>query len=642
MNSPTTANLTDIWGVDNSQIYAVGNEGIILHFDGAIWSRQFSGTDANLRDVWGTAENDIWAVGHEGDTPWNPGDGVILHYDGNSWTEVTSILVAVPPLIAIWGSSPQDIFAVGDEGAMMHYDGFSWTAMTSGVSNSLYTVWGTGPSEVFAAGSDGTILFYDGSSWTPMDSGTDEYIWAIWGTGSVNIFAAGGNGIFHFDGESWSLYDNMPTRMLCLTGDSPVRAFAAGAAGTLMSYDGADWSRLSSGPLVDFSSVWGSSGTDVYVGGGGGYLYHFDGSSWSQVNWEYDQDIGGIWCAGPNDVYVGVNEVDDDAVGTVLHYDGASWTEIYTCQMITAMWGIGSDLFVGTLRHTNFGSPGGRVHHFDGADWTDWSICDTHAWPRGIAAIYGFAPDDVYVLCACGGPPYAGGSSFLHYDGNNWTMLDFLDCANAMWGTSGTDLYIGIRNDVAHYDGNSLTSTGLETVVGSRVIRGLRGSASSDIYAVTGSTGYILFSSMVVHYDGINWSLEVDIVTNLSSIWGDDLGQIFVAGDLGAILNHSAGPTSVNEQPEVKSFSVRCYPNPFNPQTTVEYYLPRSGPLTVKVYNLRGELIRTLLDEMATDGLGTAVWDGTDDDGMVVAAGVYVFELIAPGVREVQKAALLK
>ena len=65
----------------------------------------------------------------------------------------------------IWGSSPSNLVAVGQNGAILRFDGTSWTAMTSPVNNALFGVWGSGPSDIYAVGVQGTLLHYDGSTW---------------------------------------------------------------------------------------------------------------------------------------------------------------------------------------------------------------------------------------------------------------------------------------------------------------------------------------------------------------------------------------------------------------------------------------------------------------------------------------------
>jgi hypothetical protein len=94
--------------------------------------------------------------------------------------------------------------------------------------------------------------------------------------------------------------------------------------------------------------------------------------------------------------------------------------------------------------------------------------------------------------------------------------------------------------------------------------------------------------------------------------------------------------------PVSQSLQARCYPNPFNPVTTVDYSLPRAGHLSVKVFNVRGQLVTTLVDEKRDSGPGSVAWDGTDHRGAKVSSGVYFCEVRAGREVKVQKLALLK
>jgi len=60
----------------------------------------------------------------------------------------------------VWGSSANDIFAVGSGGTILHYNGSNWSAMTSGTIQGLNAVWGSSANDIFAVGSGGTILHY--------------------------------------------------------------------------------------------------------------------------------------------------------------------------------------------------------------------------------------------------------------------------------------------------------------------------------------------------------------------------------------------------------------------------------------------------------------------------------------------------
>jgi len=71
------------------------------------------------------------------------------------------------------------------------------------------------------------------------------------------------------------------------------------------------------------------------------------------------------------------------------------------------------------------------------------------------------------------------------------------------------------------------------------------------------------------------------------------------------------------------------YPNPFNPSTTIGYALPEESMVRLRVYDLRGGLVRTLRDRITEAGYYQATWDGRDDRGIEVSSGVYVYRLEA-------------
>ncbi|MFQ5639867.1 MAG: M6 family metalloprotease domain-containing protein, partial [bacterium] len=71
------------------------------------------------------------------------------------------------------------------------------------------------------------------------------------------------------------------------------------------------------------------------------------------------------------------------------------------------------------------------------------------------------------------------------------------------------------------------------------------------------------------------------------------------------------------------------YPNPFNPTTTIEYQLPKSARVTLLIYNIRGQQVRTLVDEEKPAGIFKANWNGEDAFGRRVASGIYVYQIRA-------------
>ncbi|MBD3340005.1 MAG: T9SS type A sorting domain-containing protein [Candidatus Lokiarchaeota archaeon] len=71
------------------------------------------------------------------------------------------------------------------------------------------------------------------------------------------------------------------------------------------------------------------------------------------------------------------------------------------------------------------------------------------------------------------------------------------------------------------------------------------------------------------------------------------------------------------------------YPNPFNPETTINYQLPSSCDVTIDVYNLRGQLVKTIIDQNQSSGYYSTAWNGKDNDGRDVPSGLYLYRINA-------------
>ena len=84
------------------------------------------------------------------------------------------------------------------------------------------------------------------------------------------------------------------------------------------------------------------------------------------------------------------------------------------------------------------------------------------------------------------------------------------------------------------------------------------------------------------------------------------------------------------------------YPNPFNPSTTIRFDLPSAGRVRLDIYNLLGERIRTLVDEVLEAGFQKATWDGMNHAGAQVVSGVYFYRLEAEGYRSTRKMILMR
>ena len=84
------------------------------------------------------------------------------------------------------------------------------------------------------------------------------------------------------------------------------------------------------------------------------------------------------------------------------------------------------------------------------------------------------------------------------------------------------------------------------------------------------------------------------------------------------------------------------HPNPFNPQTVIEYNLRKSAAVNLVIYNMLGQKVRTLVDEYQTAGHKIVDWDGTDEAGRQSASGIYFYQLRIGDFSKAKKMLLLK
>ena len=84
------------------------------------------------------------------------------------------------------------------------------------------------------------------------------------------------------------------------------------------------------------------------------------------------------------------------------------------------------------------------------------------------------------------------------------------------------------------------------------------------------------------------------------------------------------------------------YPNPFNPTTRINFQLPVSGNVVVEVYNLKGEIVATLVDGLMQAGFHSVEWNGLTSTGNQISSGVYLYRIQAGDFNKVRKMIMLK
>ncbi|MCP4599091.1 MAG: hypothetical protein GY847_00875 [Proteobacteria bacterium] len=308
-------------------------------------------------------------------------------------------------LIAIWGSSGTDIYAVGTSGFVVHYNGEAWTENPLDIEGDLLAIWGDSASDVFVVGTRGIVFHFDGSSWSQMESNTEVTLRAIWG-------------------------------------DSATSVFAVGDEGTIVHFDGLQWNRMESGVTHVLLDIWGSSATDVYTVGGvdrDGSILHHDGEDWMEIVLDLKSDFPStniaVYCIlgfSRERIYITAHSAGfafDGCEGfRVAEFDGLEWNEIYENGCLwtrpSVIWGSSKDdlylLAPGDNRHIRFRKD----------EWFEWSEYDLFGVSSTrFMGVWGTSKDNIYTT----GYKLVGDSDdkhrhprIWHTDGEEW-RVDYYD-----------------------------------------------------------------------------------------------------------------------------------------------------------------------------------------------------------------------
>src|SRR5262249_17482160 len=127
------------------------------------------------QSVWGLSSTDIYTVGAEYGRGWTP---LVAHFDGNQWSLFTLPVDTLREPLDICATSPPNLYVAGvvhdavdtsmahDHGLILHFDGTTWSETIDSESGvHLKAVWGTAPDNVYMVGDPGAIVRWDGAHW---------------------------------------------------------------------------------------------------------------------------------------------------------------------------------------------------------------------------------------------------------------------------------------------------------------------------------------------------------------------------------------------------------------------------------------------------------------------------------------------
>lgn len=180
-----------------------------------------------------------------------------------------------------------------------------------------------------------------------------------------------------------------------------------------------------------------------------------------------------------------------------------------------------------------------------------------------------------------------------------------------------------------------------------------------SLYGMDEGLDMILFVAYDVGYEPnlhntiVESNLPAGVIPPTGAVTGLDwylrgigtIDLVEVDAETGGIVEHYelVEVSPVGDSPSADLRLHQSHPNPFNPATTISFELPQAGPVTLRIYDARGLMVRNLLaDEVFPSGHNQAVWRGRDDAGQPVAAGVYYSQLVTESGRDTRPMMLVK
>lgn len=377
--------------------------------------------------------------------------------------------------------------------------------------------------------------------------------------------------------------------------------------------------------------------------GTAGGLNRFDGDVWNTYTTE-DKLAGNtvntiafeITSYGP-EIWVGT----DGGVSVIsVVPDAVTIATPYTTENTGLISNMVTSAAVDTGHVKWFGTDKG-ISTFTGRVWASYTI-ENLLTNNNILAIAAAANGWLYFGTNGDGVNRCDGvSSASPYD-TDWTSIGSNVVMAAHVASDGAK-WFGTDNGVSRHIGNETkenwtTWTTAEGLSGNRV-NAIAEDNSGRIWVGTDGG-----ASM---FDGETWkSLTVGdglAGANVLSVGIDTNGSVWFGTDKGVSHYIPDGTSVAKDETMPQNFAISgIYPNPFNPTTTIEYMIPNAGFIDVAVYSMTGQKIRSLLSEHRSAGVHSIVWDGRDDHGMQVSAGVYISALRAGGMVTTGKMVLVK
>ena len=530
--------LSGMWGSSASDIWAVGDFGTAMHYNGQTWSLINANTTKHLHGVYAPAAGSAVVVGDA---------GLVIRWNGTAFVSEPSGTVA--NIKSVWGTAANNLFAVGDGGTIIRNAGNGWTPMASGTTNNLYRVHGSAADNVWAVGSTGTVRNFSGTSWNTVTGPSTAPLADVWTSGQNDVWAVGGTtggdcGVFRRDGAGWKTSNTCSTGITAVWGNSPLDVWAgSGNIKTVLRFVGTDLTKVLTpdilnpgslkGYIPTYKAAWGVKEGEVYLATSDGNILRYTADPASPTAAGSTQLVGplrSIYAKGSAEFAVatgtGTTEYLLFGDGTSFSSDGRKISAVVSPPAaLTALY----DGWTAPTGELIVGGPLGNVYKYSPSTAT-WTSLKAATVTTSVYAVGGVSAMDFYVGSSSGNV-YRYLNNVLPTSALNGTP--YPGAIQSIWARTASEVWaVGGMGSVIKYTGTGSPSV-LTVPAGITNLYAVHGPAAPSTHVwVVGAGG------LIMRYDGTSWSKQLTtITTDLRSVVALSETDVWMAGDAGVLLH---------------------------------------------------------------------------------------------------------
>ncbi len=616
-----------------------------------------------IKDFW---DIDVDSLGHV----WFCKHDTLVKYDGSQFTVYTPSNSGQP----LFDINDLDIDRHGNiwlttDSTLAKFDRTQWTIYNS-ANSPLISPRGVSVSNndrINVLDGSRTLRIYDGVSWTSYPFDTWGYAYSITSDQNGNVYMGGGRtGIIKFDGKSYTSYltshygQNDDVWSLTIDAQGNVWAAGNGSALSKLTPEGIVFYGLEiPGESVHCVAI-DKKGTKWFGSDLG--LARFDGHHWQSYNFSNSElpgpNIYTMALDNHDNLWLGVRQLhysvfnSDTLQNGLVRYDGTNWT-VYKeyappdpQKSQTLKGGLPSDI-INTIHVTKdgnvwLGTQDAGLVKFDGSEFTSYTPVNAGLLSYGVSAVTSDLSGSLWIGTDKGVSVW-NKKTWTNYTpansgiGKGIIRKILVDRNNVKWFATSEWLI--------KFDGTQwITYDTSNSPIVSKDIRSIDMDYHNQKWIITKGQQPGLFRC-----NGNDWSVYYvpsegfdnsdflnDVKTDLRNVWitREDGISVFNVNGIPDLGVPGVPPETVTLK--------QNYPNPFNPETTIRYELPADGKVTLKIYNILGQEIRTLVNGEQLAGPNEVVWNGTNDRGSRVSSGLYFYRLQAGKKAETKKLLLVK